>query len=65
MKALLFGAVTSAICYAKIQIFNPERLKVEAGADVDGYIESGLANFGHIDYGSSIVSASTTLFFLL
>ena len=36
----------------KIQVFNPDSLRNEA-ADSAGYIEAGLANFGHIEYGSS------------
>ena len=40
---------------AKIQIFNPDSLRSEV-ADAGGLIEAGLANFGHIQYGTSFVS---------
>ena len=48
------------VCFAvlssgKIQILNPDKLKVTLGSK-NGEIEAGMGNFGHIDYGSSIVS---------
>ena len=46
---------------ATIQIFNPDSLKMLAGNET-GYIDAGMANFGHIDYGSSIVSLNSIKF---
>ena len=40
----------------KVQIFNPESLKEAVGASTDGEIVASLANFGHINYGDTIVS---------
>ena len=39
---------------ASVQVFNPKSLRNEVG-DENGFIEAGMANFGHIDYGSSIL----------
>ena len=41
---------------ASIQIINPVSLRDQVAPD-DGFIDNGMANFGHIDYGISIVSA--------
>ena len=50
---LLFGHIS----FAYIQVLNPDELKEIFSEDGDaGMVESALANFGHIDYGSSIVS---------
>ena len=42
----------------KVSIFNPEALKAAVGAKPDGEIVASMANFGHINYGDSIVSSS-------
>ena len=42
---------------AKIQVFNPDTLR-QSIADPAGMIEAGLANFGHIEYGTSFVSGT-------
>ena len=44
------------VSLSKISIINPQTLRDAVGDD-DGYMEAGMANFGHIDYGVSIVSA--------
>ena len=44
---------------ASIQIINPVSLRDQVAPD-DGFIDNGMANFGHIDYGISIVSAWIT-----
>ena len=51
---------------ASIQIINPVSLRDQVAPD-DGFIDNGMANFGHIDYGISIVSALNieTHFFVL
>ena len=57
-KNILPAALSSMIFMnveSKIQIINPEWL-YESVADEDHLIDNGMANFGHIDYGSSIVS---------
>ena len=43
-----------SVSEAKIQILNPGELKETIG-DENGYIEAGMANFGHIDYGTSFL----------
>ena len=60
----LFAVFLYLISYASatIQIFNPDSLKRLAGNET-GFVENGMANFGHIDYGSSIVSLVLTLIF--
>ena len=50
-------SVLALMTTAEIQIINPSTVKESLG-DENGVIEAGLANFGHIDYGSSIVSFS-------
>ena len=52
------AAILASVALSKIQIINPDSLKMEVGEGEAGYIEAGMANFGHIDYGSSIVSFS-------
>ena len=47
------------VSHGKISIINPATLRDAVGDD-DGYMEAGMANFGHIDYGVSIVSALIT-----
>ena len=45
------------VTLASIQVLNPSELKEIFSEDGDeGMIETALANFGHIDYGSTIVS---------
>ena len=43
------------ITLAKVRIMHPSDLKEKLTND-EGILESGMANFGHIDYGSTIVS---------
>jgi len=45
-------SLAAALAAAKIQVFNPATLRDEV-SDPAGYIEAGLANFGHISYGDS------------
>ena len=52
------ATILASVALSKIQIINPDSLKMEVGEGEAGYIEAGMANFGHIDYGSSIVSFS-------
>ena len=40
---------------ASIQIINPVSLRDQVAPE-GGFIDNGMANFGHIDYGISIVS---------
>ncbi len=55
-------AVLLAVCsqksLASVKIFNPAELKEKASNET-GILDAGLANFGHFDYGSSIVSSLT------
>lgn len=52
----LFGAISIlGIAWANVKIINPESLK-EKISDSRGFIDAGLANFGHIEYGTTIVS---------
>ena len=41
---------------ASIQVINPQELR-ERIANENGLIENGMANFGHIEYGQTIVSS--------
>lgn len=62
-RTTIVNLVMVTVCFfaaatqGTIQIFNPMSLKEAIGSSEDGVIEAGLANFGHIDYGSSIVSS--------
>lgn len=44
------------LAFGKVQIANPESLRAAVGAEADGEIVASMANFGHINYGDSIVS---------
>ena len=49
-------ALLASSALAKIKIYNPESLKAVAANEL-GYVDAGLANFGHIQYGTTMVSA--------
>ena len=53
--ALIVACLAPQLVLGSLRIINPEKLKTMIG-DSEGFIDSGMGNFGHIDYGSSIVS---------
>ena len=52
----LFFALSASQVLGSLQILHPKDLKKELGES--GLVRSSLGNFGHIQYGSSIVSDS-------
>ena len=57
MRKLIAGSLMGLMAQsASIQIINP-KLLIDRVADENGFIENGMANFGHIEYGQTIVSS--------
>jgi hypothetical protein len=52
IKLILISAIIT-LCEAGLTVMNPPSLKNEIGNN--GVVESSLANFGHITYGSTIL----------
>ena len=48
------------VASATIQVLHPKELKTTLGDE--GFIEASLGNFGHVLYGTSIVSLQTLMF---
>ena len=54
MKLLTIFLLLGIAKSSSIQIYNPDSLKQTLGTE-SGFIESGMANFGHIEYGQSVL----------
>ena len=55
LASLAFACLLCQVTHGSVKIFNPEDLKMTVSNET-GLLDAGMANFGHIDYGTSIVS---------
>lgn len=56
MMKIFFTLFIAATVLADLQVLHPKELKTKLGDD--GKIRSSLGNFGHLQYGTSVVSLS-------
>ncbi len=55
MKSFYLTTLFLGCALADLQVLHPKELKTKLG--FDGKVRSSLGNFGHLQYGTSVVSA--------